>query len=124
MISIASCIMSRCWPVIASTPSNAKSVAIETGASTQSDAFGARYGLREDEVAGRIRLPRHGEVFADPHLGEPELVAPFDDAKVLFDTVSDLAIRRVRWLHEHPVAHRRAPSNAQISVRPGPRAAL
>jgi hypothetical protein len=34
-------------------------------------------------------------MFAHPDFGESELVAPFDDAEILFDAVCDIAIRWV-----------------------------
>jgi hypothetical protein len=57
-------------------------------AGREADVLGAHQGLRDEDVWRGIRLPRRGEVLADPGLREAQLVAQFDVLQVPFIAVA------------------------------------
>lgn len=62
------------------------------------DLLGAQQRLRQQQIGGADRLPRHGEVFADPGLHVAELIGQLDDVQIPPGGVVEGALR---WMGRH-----------------------
>jgi hypothetical protein len=63
---------------------------------TQVDPFGPRQRLGDQQVRRRARLPRRGEVLADPRFLEAEPVEPLDLGEIPALAVPDRPLGRMR----------------------------
>ena len=69
------------------------------------DRLRAQQRLRQQQVGRADRLPRHGEVLADPRLDIAQLVGQLDDVEVPLGGVVQAALRRMRRHEENSDLH-------------------
>src|ERR1700722_5092964 len=69
------------------------------------DRLRAQQRLGQQQIRCTDRLPRHGEVFADPGFDVAELVGQFDDVEIPLGGVVEGALRRMGRHEEYSDLH-------------------
>ena len=108
----------------------------EVGARCEHDPLGLAQRLRDQEIGRGARLPRRGEVLADPGLAEAEPVERLELLEVVGERVGRRGTRRVKrhrevaklhgmsLLRRQPILPSWRPAGAQVTIRPVRRLAI